>query len=68
MQLPGVSHREGEQTLHDASQFLELIVEYTERLAIFLRASRFGEQQLCLAMKNGERSAQLVRSIRHKLT
>jgi len=54
MQLPRVSHREREQAFHNPRQFLELIVEYTKSLAIFLRAPWFREQQLCLAVKNCE--------------
>src|SRR5438876_632003 len=56
MQLPGVGHRESEQTFHDPRQFLELIVEYTKCLAIFLRASWFREKQQGHASKAVEHS------------
>ena len=67
MELPGISHRESEQTFHDAGQFLELIVEYTKSLAVFLRASGLRKQQFRLAVKHCEWRAQLVRGVGYKL-
>src|SRR6267154_4257045 len=67
MELPGIGHREGKQTLDDARQFLELLVKNAKSLTIFLSAARLGEEQFCLAVKNGERSAQFVRGVSHKL-
>src|SRR5438876_11470359 len=66
--MAGDSHREGEQTFDTTSEFLEPIGEDADGMATFVRASRFGEQQLRHAVKNGKGSAQVMGSVSHKLT
>src|SRR5216683_6506162 len=68
VELSSVSHGKREQAFHNPSQFLELVTKVGQSLSIFFSTSGFGEQQFSLTMKNGERCAQFMRSIGHKLT
>src|SRR6266516_4450976 len=62
VQLPSVGDREREQPLYDAGQFLQFIVDGSQRLSVFFCGARFGKNQFRFPMKHGERSTQFVRS------